>query len=73
MTYTFTYVKSDDPHLTDDMIVCDQFKNFHIQVGMDGVFYLIKERSDGYFEDMGKYYSRPMAEKRLLAFARGVA
>jgi hypothetical protein len=73
MTYTFTYVQSDDPQLTDDMIVCDQFKNFHIQVGLDDVFYLIKERADGCFEDMGKYYSRAMAYKRLLVYARGIA
>ena len=51
------------------MIICDQFSEFHIQVAQDGNFYLIKELSDCRFQDMGKYYSKQMAQKRLEFFA----
>lgn len=69
MKLTFQYIESNDPQLTDDMIICDQFSNFHIQVAQDGYFYLIKELSDSRFQDMGKYYSKQMAQKRLEFFA----
>jgi len=69
MKLTFQYIESNDPQLSDDMIICDQFPEFHIQVAQDGNFYLIKELSDFRFQDMGKYYSKQMAQKRLEFFA----
>ena len=69
MNLTFQYIKSDEPQLTDDMIICDQFPEFHIQVAQDGNFYLIKELSGSQFQDMGRYYSKQMAQKRLEFFA----
>ena len=69
MTATFKYIQSEQPELTDDTIVCDLFPNFHIQIGHDGNFYVIKQLDDERYQQMGKYFNRQMAQSRLVYFA----
>ena len=69
MTATFKYIPSEEPQLTDDVIVCDLFPDFHIQVAQDGNFYVIKKLDDKRYEEVGKYFNRQMAQARLAYFA----
>jgi len=69
MTYTFSLIKSEDRELTDDTIYCDQFKNFHIQVGFDGIFYLYKKLTETSFENIGKFHNLNLAQRCLLETA----
>ena len=63
MTLTLTLKKSETPELTDDIIICEESDNFHIQIS--DVYVLWQKKSDNEYLVVGQYNNLEMAKKRL--------
>ena len=63
MSLTLTIQKSENPDLEDDIIICEENNNFHIQIS--DVYTLWQKKSEQEYFVVGNYYSLEMAKKRL--------